>query len=372
MPIAIKKTGAAEYGQWVKVLIAGDPGKGKTRFGRSWPDPLYASAEGGLMSVADDGLPYVDIKTSEDLNQLLVALKQKDARVREQMVGVPVQTLILDTIDEIQRILVRERLAEQKRDTMQMQDWGWLGDQLRAIIRTARNLDMHVICNVHLKSETDEGSGKTYRYPAVQGAVGNEIAGYFDLAVLLDARPITRIVNGESRREVVRYMQTFPDVSHTWIKDRSGKLPMEFEITFEDDFSRLHGLVYRNVPMETEEIGIAELEAHANSSLTDGDGGLPSLQNPDPAPAADAGSADKPLPIETAVQITPTSTAVAVEEPPKPKADPKPKANKKAEVDPMVCADCGGEVEDIDLSDLSLLRFRRPLCREHFAAAKSK
>ena len=29
-----------------------------------------------------------------------------------------------------------------------MADWGWLGDKLRGIVRTFRNLDMNVILNV--------------------------------------------------------------------------------------------------------------------------------------------------------------------------------------------------------------------------------
>lgn len=41
----IRRTGADDYGKYVKALICGEPGSGKTLISSTFPNPLYASAE---------------------------------------------------------------------------------------------------------------------------------------------------------------------------------------------------------------------------------------------------------------------------------------------------------------------------------------
>lgn len=143
----VMRTGNKEYGRYIKVLLCGDPGAGKTLLSSTFPDPLYASAEGGMMSVAGRGLPYVEIRSSEELLQLKNVLDQEKP-VREQMLAqamgsdqpIPVQTIVIDTIDQISRILQDERKTANKKDALAIADWGWLGDQMRAIISGFRNL----------------------------------------------------------------------------------------------------------------------------------------------------------------------------------------------------------------------------------------
>lgn len=249
MALKVRRAGAADYGRYVKALIVGDPGAGKTRSASTWPNVLYANVDGGMMSVTDRQPAVVDIASSVELQELLRTLEQ-DAPVREKILGVPVETVCIDTIDHFARILVEERLMDQRKETMAIQDWGWLADQLRGVVRGFRNLPMHVLLNCHVKTEEDSDSGKVTYRPAIQGSMGNEIPGYVDLAVLLTARPRTTVKDGKNIREMARVMQTFPDSQHPWIKDRSGKLPMEFAINLEDDFKRMDALVFADLPGE--------------------------------------------------------------------------------------------------------------------------
>lgn len=142
--IQVKRTGMREYGMYMKALIVGPPGSGKTLTSSTWKNPIIASAEGGLMSIADRSTPYVEITSGEDLFQLKMLL-ENDPEIREEHLGFPVDTVIIDTIDEIQKILIRERLESTHNESMQLQDWGWLGEQMRAIIRGYRNLDLNVV-----------------------------------------------------------------------------------------------------------------------------------------------------------------------------------------------------------------------------------
>ena len=319
MSLQVKVTGAPEYGRFIKALICGQPGAGKTLISSTFPEVFYASAEGGLMSVASRNLPYIDIKQTDDLLALLEILKQKP-EVRARMLGRPVSTIVIDTIDEIQKMLARERLQSTHQPQMQQKDWGWMGDQLRNIVRGFRNLeDLHVVFTCHLASKEEGDSGRMFIMPAIQGAMGGEIAGYVDLALLLRSETTVTMVDGESRRSTRRVLQAVPDSLHDWIKDRSGKLPPEVEVNFIDDFDRIAKLIYG-------------------------------------APAAVA-----PLPDGEALEPEPAQAPAA------PAAEPEavePPAERFA------CEDCGFVFEDEDQRDLSEALVRKVLCGECLAEAR--
>lgn len=347
MAITIKRTGSAEYGRYIKALICGDPGAGKTLISSTFPNPLFASAEGGLMSLATRNIPYIEVKGSSDLLAIKHALDQAPS-VRKELLGFPVDTVVIDTIDEVQRILIRERLEENKKESMQLQDWGWLGEQMQAIIRGFRNLDLNVVMTCHLKESQDNESGRVWFEPGLQGAIGKQISAYVDLALLLKSNTVSRVVDGEAQKVFVRSLVTRPDTSHGWIKDRSGALPAEIEVNFTDDYTRIAGQIYGQIDAlpATQEVAVAEPEAKPDEPVVEA---VPDLVM-QPTPAA--------APVEAPKQV----------EVPVPDPAPKPAA---PEAPVRTCAECGIEV-DGDQADLSRIRFRQVLCREHFMAKKKR
>lgn len=214
-----------------------------TRTASTWPGVFYANAEGGQLAVADRRPPAVDIESTSVLTELHQVFTQAP-QVREKILGTSVETVVVDTFDEIARLFIRERLQAEHKEAMAIQDWGWLGDRLRDFVRGWRNLQMNVLLLVHTKSVEDSETGRVTYKPAVQGAMGDEIAGYVDMAVLLRARPTNRVVKGENVRVIERYLQTYPDIQHPWLKDRSGRLPLEFPINLNDDYARIHQAIF--------------------------------------------------------------------------------------------------------------------------------
>ena len=239
----VRITGNSEYGNHIKALICGDAGQGKTLISSTFANPVYASAESGLMSIADRSVPYVDIKNSSELQQMKAALDQSPATL-EKIFGTQIETVVIDTIDEIQRMLVRERLESEKKDKLSLPDFGWLSGQLEGIIRGFRNLPMNVVFTCHLKETRDDDLGRIVYKPQLQGSIADQISGMVDLALLLTTRTVNEIVDGSNRRTIKRFIQTFPDAQHPWVKDRSGKLPQEFPVNFVDDFDRMHKIIY--------------------------------------------------------------------------------------------------------------------------------
>ena len=82
MSLIIKKTSWEDYldpsGQaFVKALIMGAHGAGKTRSASFWPRPIFADTERGRMSLADRSVPYADIRSTADMDALLEHLRKE-------------------------------------------------------------------------------------------------------------------------------------------------------------------------------------------------------------------------------------------------------------------------------------------------------
>lgn len=390
--LEIKRTGSEDYGKATKVLVCGDPGAGKTLISSTWPNPLYASAEGGLMSIADRDIPYIEIKKSEDLLRLKNALDQP-AEVREEMLGFPVQTVVVDTIDEIQRILMKERLESQKRETLQMQDWGWLNEQMQAIVRSFRNLDLHVIFTCHLKSTEDQESGRVSYRPGLSGAIADNIPAYVDLALRLDVSTVTKVTDDGVEKIQERSLITVPDRAHSWIKDRSGKLPERLTVNFEDDYDRIAELIFGSVDLP--ETQVLEIDDSATTPTEPAPvAPAPAKQQSAPAkkkapakkaPAKAAKGAVSPSTVESTASVPAPTVAAADDDKDAEKStqddsgkSAKPRNKLPDDVTPVAgghdtnifCVSCGNEVESEDQAELSRIRFRKILCKSCFTDSK--
>jgi hypothetical protein len=342
----------------LKVLVAGDSGAGKTLLASTFPGVLYADAEGGLLSVRDRNVHRVTVTSTAVLDELRAALAQAPD-VRAKVLGTPVSTIVLDTVDEIARLFVRERLRAEKRETMAMGDWGWLGDSLRALLRGYRNLAMNVIFNVHVKSTEDSETGRVDYKPSIQGSVGDEIAAYVDESFLLVGRPMLDPATGD--RIISRHLQTFPDVQHRWVKDRSGKLPQEFPVNFQDDYQRLAQYIFTNVTPDTPPGSAAPATGSSPPSREETAGSStppakpPTPPTPPAAAAAPGPNGDTSGTASADTRTGPAGTATAV--------------------DPTVpCTDCGTPLDRVgDENQIiqSTARWKVPLCRDCYVNRKN-
>ena len=73
MAIILKRTSAVEPA-FVKALVYGLSGAGKTTLLPSLPNPVVLSAEAGLLSIRGSDIPFIEIKSMEDLRGILVAV----------------------------------------------------------------------------------------------------------------------------------------------------------------------------------------------------------------------------------------------------------------------------------------------------------
>ena len=193
----------------VKLLVYGAAGAGKTSLIPTLPDPIVLSAEGGLLSIADADVPFIEIKTIEALHEAYAWLVGSDEAKEYQSVA-------LDSISEIAEVVLN---AEKKATKDPRQAYGAMQEQMADLIRAFRDLPgRHVYMSAKLDKSQDE-MGKMLYAPSMPGNKTGQMLPYFFDEVL--ALRVEKDADGNP----VRVLQCQPDGA--WLaKDRSGALDM--------------------------------------------------------------------------------------------------------------------------------------------------
>jgi len=153
----------------IKCLIYGESWSGKTSFGWTAPNVIFASAEAGLLSVANKWVSYAEIKSIADLRELLGFLRWEHK----------FETVVLDSITEINDIIKAE-IERKKWKPMQLQDWWVLAKDIEKILRAFRWLDMNVIMIAQEKIIDDDGKIAKI-VPDLNWKAASKIAYFMDI-----------------------------------------------------------------------------------------------------------------------------------------------------------------------------------------------
>ena len=207
MAIKIKKTGSLAADGRVKVLVYGQAGAGKTSLIATLPSPIVLSAEGGLLSIQDADLPYIEIDSMQTLREAYQWLEQS-AEARE------FQSVALDSISEIAEAVLSD---EKKSAKDPRQAYGAMQEQVAEMIRAFRDIaGRHVYMTAKLEKSADE-MGRVSYAPSMPGNKAGQALPYFFDEVL--ALRVERDAEGAQHRVLLC------DGDGQWLaKDRSGKL----------------------------------------------------------------------------------------------------------------------------------------------------
>lgn len=208
MAINVKTTGSLAA-NGVKVLVYGHAGAGKTSLVKTLPNPIVLSAEGGLLSIKDADLPYIEISDMETLREAYTWLTQSDEAKGFESVA-------LDSISEIAEVVLN---AEKKVTKDPRQAYGAMQEQMADIIRAFRDLPgRHVYMSAKLEKTQDE-MGRVLYSPSMPGnKTGQALPYFFDEVLALRV---------EKDGEGVTQRALMCDSDGLWLaKDRSGKLDM--------------------------------------------------------------------------------------------------------------------------------------------------
>ena len=219
-----------------KILLYSDPGIGKTTAASLSPKPLIINCEGGTLCLNKfkEYHPRLDIQTFrprsiDELQDIFWYLRSGE-HDRE--------TVILDSLSEIQRMSMDEILADPKRDdrydrdTPMLSDYGKNTQQLRKLVRAFRDLPMNVVFTCLASERKDDTDGSVKIMPDLTPKLATDVMGYVDVVAYM-------FVSEEGGVEGVRKILTQPKGKYL-AKDRSGKLGMGMvEPTMFDVFHKI-------------------------------------------------------------------------------------------------------------------------------------
>jgi phage nucleotide-binding protein len=206
MAINLQNTNAVKA-DGVKILVYGQAGAGKTSLIPTLPDPVILSAEGGLLSISDSDLPFIQITDMNTLREAYEWLKGSDEAKQFKSVA-------LDSISEIGEVCLG---AEMKKAKDPRQAYGEMQTTMAEAIRSFRDLPhKNVYFSAKIEKTQDE-MGRLLYSPSMPGnKTGQALPYFFDIVAALR---VEKDAEGIMQRALM--LQT----DGLWqAKDRSGKL----------------------------------------------------------------------------------------------------------------------------------------------------
>lgn len=210
MTFEIHSTREVSARQGVKSLVYGQAGVGKTRLCGTAPYPIIISAEGGLLSLRDQNLPYITITSLIELQNVYSWLQRRDQS------SLQFHTVAIDSISELAEVCLKAELKKSKDGRMA---YGAMGTIMTQVVKDFRDLPMrHVIVTAKEEHSKNDMSGLLYFHPSLPGSkLGAGLPYLFD-----EVFHMVRVMDPNTRKSN-EWLRTTADAS-VIAKDRSGAL----------------------------------------------------------------------------------------------------------------------------------------------------
>lgn len=188
---------------FLKVLVHGPAGAGKTRLCATVPNPLIISCESGLLSLREYDLPVWKID----------GMKSLEAAYEEALKD-DYEWICIDSLSEIGEVC----LAENKRSFADgRKAYGEMQDEMGGLIRSFRDMNKNIYMSAKQAKLKDEVTGAMLYSPSIpSNKLASDLPYYFDEVFALH----THI---DDDGEAQRAFQTTRDNQYD-AKDRSGSL----------------------------------------------------------------------------------------------------------------------------------------------------
>lgn len=202
----IENTRDVSTNNGVKAMVYGLAGAGKTRLIATAPKPIILSAEQGLLSLNDQDIPFIKIKSLQDLTNARLQL-MRDFRFH---------TVGLDSASEIAEVCLRELISSNKDPR---KAYGEMAQEVLNEVRAFRDFPQrHIVFIMKQGRVKDEQTGVLLNGPLMPGQQLDQHMPYmFDECF--------QLVTMNNQGQIQSALRTQRDHQNE-AKDRSGKLDM--------------------------------------------------------------------------------------------------------------------------------------------------
>lgn len=193
--------------EYLRILVYGNNGKGKTRFGASGPRKVLVvdCNEKGSLSIRNyEGVDVFTIETWTDIDLAFWMLKSG----RHEY-----STVVIDTVTSLAQLCMKFVLGdESSRDPTKdpnmpgRREWGKVGELMRTAILNFRNLPLHVVFLAQERrgfNDDDDDDSTPDVFPEVSPSVRTTLTASVDIIGRIYVKEVVR--KGESKKQETAY-----------------------------------------------------------------------------------------------------------------------------------------------------------------------
>lgn len=215
---------------YLKCLVYGAPGVGKTSLAATMPAPIFLSIEGGTTTLRAKNIVRMYGENQPDITYEIPVVEARDIKTVAEFMrwivsdgATQYQSVVIDSLSELTEVFLHSLRGISidgrdggKKDARQ--DYGELYDRVIALARAIRDIpNKHVLVTAKLGTIKDPMGGVMKFGPAFEGQKLGQNIGY-----IFDSVYYMGVTQGEDGKPF-RYLQTQPTAQYE-AKDRVGGL----------------------------------------------------------------------------------------------------------------------------------------------------
>lgn len=173
----------------LKAFLYGDSGTGKTFTAASAPNPMFLLTESNGLKSIQNSNPDALVAQCTNINQV----RQFVSAALSGEFPDEVETIVIDSITEVQRLFIDEILSTKEDGDKKMawQDWAVMTARMIKFVRCVRDLPYNVIVTALCDYATDDDGSVTRIFPSFQGKkLANEISQFFNVVGVVMRREV--------------------------------------------------------------------------------------------------------------------------------------------------------------------------------------
>jgi phage nucleotide-binding protein len=208
MRMAINLTDTNIDCDFVKVLVFGDSGVGKTHLILTAPKPIIISTESGLLPLRGKSIPVLKVNTMQDMYDAYEYVTTDESMSKYE-------TICLDSITDLAETILASHKKENKDGRAA---YGKLNDDMADLIRAFRDIPSHHVYMTGKMARIEDANSGFAKYKCMMPGrtLVQQMPYWFDEILCLH-------MGEDAETGKFRYLQTQPSITHD-AKDRSGKL----------------------------------------------------------------------------------------------------------------------------------------------------